>query len=90
MLVEWVGGWWASPFPFFCVKAWPTQVLYCYGANRKSSHPTRLVFSGVKEGSKTYEGLSKQSGPELRNSDQLCSRSGQFDVHCEVIDGVEC
>ncbi|CAK9063341.1 unnamed protein product [Durusdinium trenchii] len=46
------------------LKSLIQQVLYCYGANRKSSHPTRLVFSGVKEGSKTYEGLSKQSGYE--------------------------
>ena len=27
------------------------QPRYCYGANRRASHPVRLAFSGVKEGS---------------------------------------
>jgi len=46
------------------VKSLIQQVLYCYGANRKATQPLQLVFSGVAEGTKTHEGLRKQSGYE--------------------------
>ena len=46
------------------VKSLIQQVLYCYGANRKAKQPIQLVFSGVAEGTKTHEGLTKQSGYE--------------------------
>eukprot|EP00931_Biecheleriopsis_adriatica_P062289 TRINITY_DN37517_c0_g1_i1.p1 TRINITY_DN37517_c0_g1~~TRINITY_DN37517_c0_g1_i1.p1 ORF type:complete len:320 (-),score=110.56 TRINITY_DN37517_c0_g1_i1:189-1103(-) len=46
------------------LKSLLQQVLYCYGANRRASRPTRLVFSGVEPGSQTHAGLSKQAGYE--------------------------
>ncbi|CAJ1366398.1 unnamed protein product [Effrenium voratum] len=46
------------------LKSLIQQILYCYGANRRATHPVRLVFSGVQEGSQTHAGLSKQSGYE--------------------------
>lgn len=38
------------------------QVLYCYGANRRATHPVRLALSGIRPGSETDIGLRKQSG----------------------------
>eukprot|EP00435_Cladocopium_sp_Y103_P024208 s1711_g5.t3 len=46
------------------LKSLIQQLLYCYGANRRAQQPVQLCFSGVEEGSKTHEGLSKQSGYE--------------------------
>eukprot|EP00438_Fugacium_kawagutii_P020459 Skav206764 [mRNA] locus=scaffold167:445456:446674:+ [translate_table: standard] len=56
------------------VKSLIQQLLYCYGANRRAQQPVRLCFSGVKEGSQTHEGLSKQSGYESWEVQKLSTR----------------
>lgn len=54
------------------LKSLIQQVLFCYGANRRASRPVRLCFSGLREGSKTHEGLSKQSGYDAWEVQKLC------------------
>ncbi|CAE8614153.1 unnamed protein product [Polarella glacialis] len=46
------------------LKSLVQQVLYCYGANRRATHPVRMVLSGVQENGEIGAGLRKQSGFE--------------------------